>query len=490
MQHRKTYVVVALLVIAAASASAQIPERPEQLFFPSLSYELPDADSMRFELENGIPVYARQDTQLPLINLSIHFKGGRYLVPPGREGLTAIASRVWRTGGAGERTGQELDEELDFLAATIATDVGETNGSVNLNVMSKDLSAAMAILMDVLTDPVFQEDRFLKAKEDLLQGMRRRNDDTADIESREWNRLIYGDDYWMNQLATSASVESITAEDCRSFVTSLVRAGNVIVAVAGDFTREGITETLNGSIGQLDQLEREIPPVPQPQQTAQPGVYVVHKSDVNQGRVRLGHLGLRLGHPDEFALRVGNDILGGGGFTSRIVKRVRSDEGLAYSAGSSLSFPMTIPGVFSARFQTKSSTCAYATEITVGLIDQFREETVSSEELETAKASFIETFPRRFESPTRTVQLFAIDEVLGRPTEYWSSYRERIDEVDAESILEASQRLLNPSNLVYLFVGNVEEIMAGHPDHEAHLMDFGEITTIPLRDPMTLEPLQ
>ncbi|MCP4895483.1 MAG: insulinase family protein [bacterium] len=480
---------VALLLLVASVSFAEIPSRPEQLSFPELSFDMPDAQSLRFELANGIPVYAKSDTQLPLVNVSVLFRGGRYLLPPGKEGLSAIASEVWRTGGAGELSAQQLDEELDFLAASISTGVGDISGAVSLNVMTKDLDTAMAMLMDVITKPRFQTDRFAKAKDDLVQAMKRRNDDTSGIEGREWPRLIYGVDFWMNRLATKQSVASITADDCREFVTSLVKAGNVIVAVAGEFSIESITATLNSSIGQLPELEREIPPVPSPTFDAKPGVYFVHKEDVNQARVRLGHIGVKLGHPDEFALRVGNDILGGGGFTSRITKKVRSDEGLAYSAGSSISFPVTIPGVFAAGFQTKSSTAAYASKLTVDLITQILEGEVSQEELNTARNSFTETFPRRFESAAQTVGLFARDELLKRPDDYWTSYRERITKVDAKGVREALARNLKPNQLVFLVVGNIDEIKEGHPDHEVQIGDFGELTEIPLRDPLTLEPL-
>ncbi len=489
MRIHKTTLAVTAILIATLTLNAQVPPRPEQLTFPELTFDVPDASAMRFELDNGIPVFAKPDTQLPLVNVSVLFRGGRYLTPAGKEGLSAVASAVWRSGGAGDRTAQELDEELDFLAASISTSIGDVTGSLGLNAMTKDFDAVMTILMDVITAPRFQDDRFAKAKNDLLQSMKRRNDDGADIERREWSRLVYGDGYWMNQLSTQASVSSISAEDCRTFVTSLVRAGNVIVAVSGDFTTDGIKATLNRTIGQLPELEREVPPIPQPQRAAAPGVYVVHKEDVNQGRVRLGHIGVKLGHPDEFALRVGNDILGGGGFTSRITRRVRSEEGLAYSAGSSLSFPVTIPGVFVARFQTKSSTCAYASQLTLGLIDEILAENVSEQEMTIAKNSFVETFPRRFESAAQTVRIFASDELLGRPAGYWLNYRDQIAAVEGDAVREAAIRTLKPENFIILVVGNMDEIMEGHPDHEARLTDFGEVTTLPLRDPMTLVPI-
>jgi len=486
---RTAKVLPLLLSLATMAVAGEIPERPAELTFSELTYELPAVDELRFELADGTPVYALPERQLPLVQLVVYFRGGAFLEPAGKEGLAAIAGDAWRTGGAGELSARELDEELDFLAATLSTDIDQVIGSVTLDVLSKDLDAAMELLMDLLTAPRFQEDRFEKAKLNLIQDMRMRNDSTATIEEREWNRLIYGDEYWLNRLPTSASVEAVTIDDCRSFVASLVRTGNVVVAVSGDIERESIQALLEKTIGTLPKLERSVPTVPQPSHLPEPGVYMVNKEDVNQGSVRLGHIGYRMGDEDEFALRAMNHVLGGGGFTSRIMKRVRSDEGLAYDAYSVMSFPSTYPGVFAAGFQSKSSTCAYAAEITRGLIEDVRTQPVTAEELATTINYYVQVFPRYFESAAATVSVFALDEVLDRPEGYWVSYRNNMQVLTVEELQDAAERRLHPDRSIVLVVGNIEEIMAGHPDHKARFTDFGKIHRLPLRDPMTLEPI-
>jgi zinc protease len=186
---------------------------------------------------------------------------------------------------------------------------------------------------------------------------------------------------------------------------------------------------------------------------------------------------------------VGNDILGGGGFTARMMKTIRSDEGLAYSAYSAAGFPTRYPGTLRAFFQTKSSTCAYATEIGFGLLEEMRTSAVTAEELTVSKNQFIETFPRNFSSAAQTVSVFAVDELLGRPHDYWESYRDRVAAVDADSVLAAFRTKVRPDDMVVLVVGNLAEITAGHPDHESRLSDFGPIVELPLRDPLTLEPI-
>jgi predicted Zn-dependent peptidase len=284
-------------------------------------------------------------------------------------------------------------------------------------------------------------------------------------------------------------VDGITSADCKTFVSSLVRSGNLVVAVAGDFQRAEIEALLNRTIATLPKLEGPLPAIPQPDSKTAKGVYVVNKSDVNQGRVSIGQLGYMQGMPEEFPLMIGNDILGGGGFTARMMKTIRSDEGLAYSAYSSLSFPVTMPGQFRAYYQSKSSTCAYAAEIFFGLLKSMRTAPPTDEELRTAKASFIETFPRRFATAGQVVGLFATDELLGRPHSFWTGYRGKVAAVTGNDVQNAMAADLDPDKMIVLIVGNIEEITTGHPEHEAKISDFGKITELPLRDPMTLEPI-
>ncbi len=490
--HVKRLPVLAFALVACAVwlTGGPIPDRPEKLQFPPLSFNVPDASAMRVELNNGIPVYIIEDSQFPLVNVQLFFRGGQYLEPQGKEGLAELTGRVWRTGGAGNLSGQDLDEELDFLAARLSTSISGTNGSVSLNLLAKDLDRGMQLYMDVLLHPRFDEDRLAKAKDDLLAGMRKRNDDTSDIEGREWDRLLYGDDYWLNHLPTQASVDSIQRSDLVAFQGRLLNPKDIVVAVTGDFEKADMIRRLNATIGGISARAEPVPDVPQPTATPKPAVYLVNKPEVNQGRVSIGHMALKRPFDGEYALTVANDILGGGGFTSWIMSRVRSDEGLAYSAGSVYRINQTYPGTFKAFFQSKSASCARAAQITIDLMHKIQTQQVSDQELQTSKNSFVQTFPNRFQSPTQTASLYAVDELLGRSHQYWQDYRENINKVDAAAVQDAAEKYIHPDRLVILVVGNIDEILKGEADHpEAKFENFGELVRLPLRDPMTLKPI-
>jgi zinc protease len=479
-----------MLLSGAAAVAGEIPPRPEQLTFPSLTFNVPDPASMRVKLANGVIAYVAEDRMLPLANVVVLFRGGQYLEPTGKEGLAELTGTVWRTGGAGNLDAKALDQELDFLAAQLSTSVSDTSGRVSLNLLAKDLDRGLVLLMDVLRSPRFEEARLAKAKEDMVSEMKRRNDDTESIEEREWDRLAYGEDYWLNRLPTKASVDGITRDDLLAFHKRLANPANLVIAVAGDLDRAAMIARLNATLGAWKATGAPVPPVPQPKGSAKPGVYLVNKPDVNQGRVSIGHIGVKRPVADEASLEVANDILGGGGFTAWMMSKVRSDEGLAYSAYSQYGIGDVFPRTFRAYFQSKSSTCARAAQLTVDLIGRITTVQVTDKELATSKTSFIERFPRIFESKLRTVTRLAQDDLVGLPHEHWKSYRQKMGAVTAASTEAAAKSHIRPEQLIVLVVGNVDVILKGHPDHPtAKFESFGPMVRLTLLDPLTLKPV-
>jgi zinc protease len=220
---------------------------------------------------------------------------------------------------------------------------------------------------------------------------------------------------------------------------------------------------------------------------AKPGVYMIKKDDVNQSRIRIGHLGVKRDITDQYALSIMNDILGGGGFTSRIVRRVRSDEGLAYNAGSAFDRPVLYPGTFRAWFQTKHETAAFGTKLMVDEINRIRTEKCEAEIVENSKNSFIADLVNPFSSKKAIVNTFASDDYTHRPDDYWQNYTKNVKAVTPEDVLAVAQKYLHPDKLVFLVVGDPDAVQLGSDKHPEKFSDFGPVTILPLRDPMTLE---
>jgi len=220
------------------SLNAEIPDRPEKLKFPPLQYEPPNPRDYRVELKSGPVAYVVPDRELPLVNITIYVKTGEYVEPNGKEGLAGLTGTLLARGGTKSFTAEQLEEKLAFLAAQLGSGVGETQGSVSLNLLSKDLEEGLSILREVLTEPRFQEDKIALFKDQELQSMRQRNDDSSSIEGRERGFLAFGEDFWANRYDTEDSIKAITREDMQAFHKRWFHPDNFIVAVNGDFDRD------------------------------------------------------------------------------------------------------------------------------------------------------------------------------------------------------------------------------------------------------------
>jgi predicted Zn-dependent peptidase len=480
--------VLAALLAAATVGGEEIPAHPDQLTFAPIAFEPPVAEDHRVVLKNGMVVFIAEDKALPLVNIAITLRAGRWLDPPGREGLASLTGSQIRRGGTKALTAEELDERLDFLAAQASTGFGATSGSASLNCLADNLDEALALFVEMLREPGFQQDRLDLAKEQSLQEMKKRNDDSADIEAREWNVLLNGDGHFTNRFSTEASVGAITRDDLVAFHRKHVHPSRMIAAVSGAFDRGQMLERLENAFADWPGDAPPVPPIPDTVEPAAPGLYRIEK-DVNQGRVSLGLSGVKRDHPDVYALELMNGILGGSGFTSRIMKTVRSNEGLAYSAGSGIRFGVWYPGRFRAGFQSKSPTVAWATELVFEEIRNIRDEEVTEEELQTIKSSLIESFPSSFNSKARSMGIFASDEYTGRDPEYWRTYRDRIRAVTTADVQRVARTHLLPEKMILLVVGNLADIDRGDEQHPVTLVELapgGKVTELPLRDPMTM----
>jgi len=368
-----TVLAFALLSLSPAALLAQtqqIPAHPRDLKYTTLTFTPPKREQFRHVLSNGVVVYLAEDHDLPLINISTLVRTGTYLDPAGKEGLAALTGSQIRIGGTTSKNAEQFDEAIAFLAANINSSIGALQGSGSLNLLTKDIDQGLALYFDMLKNPGFQEDRIKLAKSQLLQNMERRNDSTDAIEDREWSRLIYGANHFSAKQATKAAIESITREDMIAFHQKYYQPGGFIFAISGDFNTKDMIGKLEAAMKGWPVSKQPPPVVPKTPYETVAGVYTVHKADVNQGRVSLGHAGTLRDNPDFYALTIMNEILGGGAFTSRITSRVRSDEGLAYSAGSSYGFGIYNPGIFRASFQSKNTTTSQALDIVMEEINR------------------------------------------------------------------------------------------------------------------------
>ncbi|MDE2976894.1 MAG: pitrilysin family protein [Acidobacteriota bacterium] len=462
-----------------AQGNAEIVAHPSALTYGPLDFELPDADGFRRELAGGVPAYLVPDRSLPLVDIAVRFRIGSYLEPVEQTGLAALTGELMRTGGAGELEAKAFDEAVEAVAGNFSAFIGSTSAGMSMNCLTTVLDECLDL-----------------AKENELESLKQRNDDPVDVAGREGQWLLYGPDHVESRFVTAASLETVGRDDLVAFHRRYVHPGHMVVAAAGDFDSDELAAKLSALLDRFGEEGRGQAPWP-PQAEAYepaPGVYVAQQ-DIPQGRVQIGHRTFQRedwGHPDHFALSMMDGVLGNGGFTTRLMKRIRSDEGLAYGAYSNFGIGSYWPGNLGITFQSKSETVAFAASIALEEVDRMRTELVPEDELQTVKAAAIETFPSNFESAEAIASIFAQDEFLGRPHDYWRTYRENVEAVTPEDVKRVAERHLLPDRLVMLIVGDWEAIEPGDADGRATMAEVagkigGGVTMLPERDPVSLE---
>ena len=476
------FLVFLLLVGGSSLVSAQV-SRPEDLKFPPLKFEPPNPANFRVVLANGLRAYIREEKALPIVNLTAIIHTGGLYVPKEKAGLDSLLSECLIKGGTRTRTGPEIEERIDFLGGTLSFNVGERTATLSLSVLSKDLDEGLEIFFDVLMNPEFREDSLKLAKGRLIEQMRTANDNPSQVLNREYQRVLYGE-HPLTYQATKATVENLTAADLKAFHGKYFFPKNIILAAAGDFSREQLKNKINRYASKWANKSLSFPAVSKNFPQPEPGVYFIQKK-INQGYVSVGHIGIEDTNPDYFAVQVMNFILGGGSFTSRITSKVRSDEGLAYNTGSRFTYRWGFPGTFAGYVQTKSETVGYAISLILKEFERIRQEPVSEAEMETAINYYLESFADFFQSPIGTMVNFASLELQGKPMNYYATYRDKIKAVTKEKVMEVAKKYIQPDKMVIMIVGDFEPCNKGSDKFPGPLDRLGKIHRWKVMDPLT-----
>jgi len=463
-----------------------IPEHPSELKYPPLKFEPPKSSDYRFELENGMIVYIAEDGELPTFDIEVTIRTGSMYELEEKVGLASMCGSLLRRGGTTSMTGEEIDDFMEQLAGSLNANIGFSEGLVSLSVLKEDTDKGLKMLADILMNPIFNEDEIRRYKERAIQNLKHRYDRPGSLLNDAYEKLIFKE-HPVARITTKSSIMSIKREDLLAFHEKYYHPNNCIVAIAGDFKRGEMLEKLKAIFKDWDVAEIEFPDVPDVKMEFDKEVCILEK-EINQGNVRMGHLGIKDDNPEKYAVQVMNAILGGGGFTSRITGRVRSDEGLAYSVGSWFSIPIDHTGSFGCSFQTKSGSVAYAVSIVMEEINRIRTELVSEEELQSAKDLYIERFPSIFSgrgsAAYACVQALASNEYNRRPFDYYDTYRDNYRKVTRKKVLEVAKKYLRPDAIKIVVVGRSQEMKVGDGIHPVKLEDFGKIEIIEPPDVM------
>lgn len=449
----------------------------EALKYRDLVWSVPEVgkEVQKITLPNGMTLYLYPDHTLPVFNVQALIRTGGIYEPKEKTGIAQLCGTVMRTGGTKTLSPDSLNAELEFMAGSVETGIGTEQGSASLNVLSKDIDRGLEIFADVLMNPAFRQDKLDLAKDQLKEQIRRRNDQPQTIVFREFNNRLYGDHPYGRVLEWE-TVKKLTRDDLISWCQTYFAPNNVMLGISGDFDPGLVVEKIKKVFAAWQKKTINFPEIPKVAEKPAPGIFVIDKSNLNQTNILMGHLGVDFTNPDIYALNVMNYILGGGGFTSRMTSRVRSDLGLAYSVGTQFNTNSRDLGTFSASCQTKTETTHKAAAEMLSVIKKMREAPPSADELKTAKDAYINRFVFQFTSASAVVgNLMGLD-YYGRDPNFYKNYLDNIRKVTVEDVFRVAKTYLKPENLTMVVVGNVSGF-------DADLSDLGSTVKVALTPP-------
>ena len=444
-----------LLCFAGSSCSKKDTKHYKELKYPGQGdIEIPKVERVR--LANGMKLFLLEDHELPLIEVAAQIRVGSIYEPADKIGLGAITGTVMRTGGTTSKTGDEIDEELEQIAASVETSIGVSSGSGSVSVLKEDIDRALAILADVLMNPAFREDKIELAKIKARSDISRRNDHVWSIAQREFNKLIYGPESVYARHIEYATIDNISRDDLVAFHKKYYHPNNVMLGVWGDFETKEMIKKIEKVFKGWEKVDMELPTLPEVQYEFRTTVNVVRKDDINQTNICLGHIGCLMNDPDYFALTVMNRVLGSG-FTSRLFKNVRSREGLAYAVFGNYSANYDHPGVFYVGCQTKSEATVRAIRLMMEEVKKMTEGEVTDEEMALAKESYLNSFVFNFDTKGEIVRRLMTYQYFGYPPDFLEKTKENIEKVTQEDVLRVARKHLRHDKMQVLAVGRLED---------------------------------
>ncbi len=437
--------------------------------------ELKIPEVKREVLPNGMIVFLVEDHSLPLIELSAKIRTGSVYEPADKVGLAEITGSVMRTGGAGKRSGDQIDDELERLGSTIETQIGSTEGGANMSVLKEDIDKGLSILADILMDPKFEQDKIDLAKVEQKSSISRRNDFVGQIASREFDKLIYGAQSPYARTVEYYTIDNINRDDLVSFHKRYFHPNSVILGVWGDFKTADMLAKIKKAFTQWASEKVVNLDFPKVDYQYRSSVNLAKKEDINQSNIYLGHIGSTINDPDYFALTVMNSIFGRS-FSSRLFKKVRSEEGLAYHVAGSYNCTAGFPGTFYVLCQTKSQSTVQAIQHMKEEIKKLTTEEVTDEELNRAKEGYLNSFAFKFDTKQKIVERLMFYEYYGLPLDFMQKTKVQIEKVTKADILKAAKSHLHPDELVILAVGKPQ-------DFDQPLSTLGPVDTVDIAIP-------
>ena len=405
-----------------------------------------------WQTSSGAEVYFVENHDLPIVDLSVNFAAGSARDAAEKSGLAGI-TRYMMTLGAAGMNDEVIANKLADIGAVLGGEFDGDRAALKLRTLSseREQKQALDVFGKILQKPDFPASVLAREKARIISGLEESATQPEGMVNKAFMTALYGSHpYSLDESGEIATVAKLSVADLQAFYQQYYRANGAVIAMMGDLSRaqaEAIAESMASGLPK-GPANPSIAPVTYP--NAPVTQRIAHPA--SQSHILLGYPGIKRGDPDLFPLYLGNYVLGGGGFVSRLTEEVREKRGLVYSVYSYF-MPMAEVGTFQIGLQTKKEQADEALKIVRATLADFLAKGVTDAELKAAKANVIGGFPMRIDSNSKILDYLAVIGFYKLPLNYLDEYNSKVAAVTAAQIKDAFNRRLKPENFVTVIVG-------------------------------------
>jgi zinc protease len=406
-----------------------------------------------WQTTSGARVYFVENHDIPMLDVSVEFAAGYGFDHAQKAGVANMTNRLLLRGAQGMDE-EEIARRIANVGAAFGGSFDSDRAGLNMRTLSSqaERDEAVAVFLRVLHQPVFPEPVLAREKKRLIGSLKEADVQPGTIASRTFSRLLYrSHPYGLRGSGEVETVDRITRDDLVAFYQQHYVARGAVIAITGDATREqagALAERIAAGLPPGPATPLALPPVQiKPEPIAQ---RIPHHA--TQSHILIGSIGIARNDPDYFPLFVGNFILGGGGFTSRINEEVRQKRGLAYSAGGYFA-PLAQKGPFIISMQTRKDQAQEAVDVTLQTVRDFIANGPTDKELAAAKTNLIGGFPLRIDSNRKIQAYLSVIGFYNLPLTYLDDFSGNIERVTAADIRRAFKARIDPDKLITVVVG-------------------------------------
>ena len=444
----KKYISIFFLALSAAVGSVAQTKQTPPAAAPAPTIELGKVE--QFTLSNGLKVYVVENHKLPTVAMTLVLDRDPVLEGE-KVGLTGAAAYLMRTGTT-TRSKDQLDEQIDFIGATLNTSATGFSASS----LKKHLPKLMELSADVLLNPQFKQEELDKFKKQMASNLAASKDDPATMETNLQQALLYGKNHPYGEILTEKSIENIAVADVQQFYSSYFRPNIGYLAIVGDITAKDAKKLVKQYFGKWKKGDVKQAAYPAPAALTANQVAIVDRPNSVQSNISVTYaVDLKPGSPDAIAATLMNNILGGS--FARLDANLREKRAYTYGSNSNLSTDR-LSGRFVAYASVRNSVTDSSFAQIMYEMDRLRKEPVSADELKKVQNMMTGSFARSLENPL-TVAMFAINTArYNLPKDYYANYLKNVAAVTPADIQRVAQQYLRPDKAYLLAVGNAREI--------------------------------